>query len=32
MFGDFAPPETIRLFGERVLPALTVLTVARAAI
>ena len=22
MFGDFAPPETIRLFGERVLPAL----------
>jgi alkanesulfonate monooxygenase SsuD/methylene tetrahydromethanopterin reductase-like flavin-dependent oxidoreductase (luciferase family) len=24
MFGDFAPPETIRLFGERVLPALTV--------
>ncbi len=23
MFGDFAPPETIRLFGERVVPALT---------
>jgi alkanesulfonate monooxygenase SsuD/methylene tetrahydromethanopterin reductase-like flavin-dependent oxidoreductase (luciferase family) len=22
MFGDFAPPETIRLFGERVVPAL----------
>ncbi len=22
MFGDFAPPETLRLFGERVLPAL----------
>jgi F420-dependent oxidoreductase-like protein len=24
MFGDFAPVETIRLFGERVIPALTV--------
>jgi F420-dependent oxidoreductase-like protein len=24
MFGDFAPVETLRLFGERVLPALTV--------
>ena len=22
MFGDFAPPETLRLFGERVMPAL----------
>jgi alkanesulfonate monooxygenase SsuD/methylene tetrahydromethanopterin reductase-like flavin-dependent oxidoreductase (luciferase family) len=22
MFGDFAPPETLRLFGERVIPAL----------